>query len=299
MGKINHKALSEINLEYLNLCGQFRFFTKFQTLVEAVHKGTFFESIFFKLNRNKFYDNVKIHKIKFDQDITNKKIPRTVVYMCVVGNYDRIYEPVVLMDNTDYVIITDCEIDDNSVWKKIPIDKNTFPNMTSAEINRYYKLHPHVLFPTYEYSIYIDGNIRITEDLTFIISEMDEKKKNYAVFRHPDRDCVYTEYNYLTHLKRFYKEQHKYKRQIDAYKKAGFPKHFGLYENTILIRKHVVPSVIKLMEEWWKELTTFSFRDQLSFPFVMWKNNWKEEYMLVLGYNLKDCEWIRYYSHVK
>ena len=54
--------------------------------------------------------------------------------MCVVGKYDSIYEPIVLMDNTDYFIITDLDIPKDSVWKKIAIDKSKFQGKSNVEI---------------------------------------------------------------------------------------------------------------------------------------------------------------------
>ena len=44
-----------------------------------------------------------------------------------------------------------------------------------------------------------------------------------------------------------------------------------LFETGILMRRNC-DSIKRLNELWWKELDTGSVRDQLSFPYVLWKN---------------------------
>lgn len=297
MAAVNDKALREMNSEYRNICRKYSKFSKIETLLRTMRKGIFLETISLKLNKAKYFDKFYKKCNVLDENKCISKNTKIVVYMCVVGKYDSIYEPIVLMDNTDYFIITDLDIPKDSVWKKIAIDKSKFQGKSNVEINRYYKLHPHEVFKDCEYSIYIDGNIRIVEDISYIIANMRDSNLIYGVFRHPDRDCIYTEFNYVMRLKRFVNEREKYKKQIADYIKDGFPKHFGLYENTILIRKHDEEKVIKLMDAWWNELMLHSFRDQLSFPYVMWKEGWSERDICVLGYDLKDCNWERYYLH--
>jgi hypothetical protein len=62
-------------------------------------------------------------------------------------------------------------------------------------------------------------------------------------------------------------------RQLEQYRSEGFPVNYGLTENNVLIRRHNDPTIIKLMEDWWRELLAQSRRDQLSFPYVAWRNN--------------------------
>jgi len=49
--------------------------------------------------------------------------------------------------------------------------------------------------------------------------------------------------------------------------------------NPILLRKHNDTNVIKTMEDWWLEIKHNSRRDQLSFDYVAWKNNFKIQYI--------------------
>ena len=51
------------------------------------------------------------------------------------------------------------------------------------------------------------------------------------------------------------------------------PKEFGLFETNVLVREHNDKSCKKIMEEWWNEIKDKSERDQLSFTYILWKNN--------------------------
>jgi hypothetical protein len=73
---------------------------------------------------------------------------------------------------------------------------------------------------------------------------------------------------------KFNKDKSKYvKPQIKKIKDNGFPKHYGLSENNILIRNHKNPELIKFMKKWWKMVKKGSKRDQLSFIYISWKYN--------------------------
>ena len=56
-------------------------------------------------------------------------------------------------------------------------------------------------------------------------------------------------------------------------KDDGFPQHYGLSENNILIRNHKDPNIIKFMKKWWKMIKKGSKRDQLSLMYIFWKYN--------------------------
>ena len=47
----------------------------------------------------------------------------------------------------------------------------------------------------------------------------------------------------------------------------------------VLFRRHNEKDCIKTMEDWWTEIKHNSKRDQLSFNYVAWKNNFKYNYL--------------------
>ena len=62
------------------------------------------------------------------------------------------------------------------------------------------------------------------------------------------------------------------RKQVDRYRKAGYPADNGLVSGAIIFRKNASPTVKKINEDWWREIESGSVRDQLSFDYVAWKN---------------------------
>ena len=61
--------------------------------------------------------------------------------------------------------------------------------------------------------------------------------------------------------------------QIKKIKEEGFPKHYGLSENNILLRNHKEQNTIQFMNKWWEMVYKGRKRDQLSLIYISWKYN--------------------------
>ena len=208
---------------------------------------------------------------------------KIAVYSCIVGNYDKIVEPLYCEEGVDYLMFTDLDVPINSKWKKIDITK--FPEyrtLSAKEMNRRIKMLPHVYLKEYSYSLYIDGLIEIVSAISPLALNMGTL--GLGVHFHNQRDCIYDEAIMIKYAKKANMDE--VKKQLDVYKKEGFPQHFGLYENTILLRNHNDERVCKLMEDWWKEYNLYPTRDQLSFPYVIWKNKFPKDKVFILGNNI-------------
>lgn len=212
---------------------------------------------------------------------------RIAVYTCIVGVNEKIPNPLFVSESCDYFVFTDNESVQNSVWKKIDIKKMHFPCENANEINRYIKLHPHELFPDYEYSMYVDGNICIVSDVVPIINQM-KKEEFLALHKHDRRTCAYKEAEAFYHIPRLKKFAKQAELQMKEYRKQGFPKEFGLFENPIIIRRHHDKECINLMELWWEQLVVFSMRDQISLPYAIWKLGISNSSIHILGKDVRS-----------
>lgn len=252
------------------------------------------ELIDLKIHNNRYTDKIK--EITFE--INSKTISgKIAVYTCIIGDYDKIMEPPNIGENYSYYIFTDKQISENSRWIKISFDDTKILSMDASAINRYIKLHPHDFFPNYEYSVYIDGNIIISRDIGLFFQTMDENNYFLGLHRHPNRDCIYTEGLVLLRMKRFTKIRDVLSVQLEDYKQQHFPKHYGLFENTIILRKHNDERCIKLMEFWWAQLLKYTMRDQISLPYSMYCSGIKPQSVVILGNNLKMSEYFKYSRH--
>ncbi|MDF2596380.1 MAG: Eps11P family protein [Clostridia bacterium] len=220
---------------------------------------------------------------------------KIAVYTCITSDYDNIMEPIYCNANCDYYIVTDKDVPKDSYWTKIDINQFKLNYLKSNEKNRFIKLHPHLLFQDYDYSLYVDGNIRIMADIVPLVAQMGNSV--LGVHRHNKRDCIYTEANVIVDHKRFAEFRDMALKQIEFYKQEGLKEHQGLYENPILIRKHNDKKCIELMNAWWGEMNRFTMRDQLSLPYVLWKFGIKEDDICILGNNVKMNPRFRKYTH--
>ncbi len=215
-------------------------------------------------------------------DTNNLKI---AVYTCIVGHYDSLLEPSCTDPDIDYYVFTDMACPEDSRWKKIDITQfKEYNQLTPTQLNRKIKMLPHRFLPSYDYTIYVDGNIEIKTPMMPLIQEMGHHP--LGVHYHRGRDCIYDEIRKIRYLRKT--DLPMARKQVKAYRKEGFPRHHGLYENPILIRKHADEETSELMEAWWSEFKKYPTRDQLSLPYLIWKLNYDKKNIHILGMNLYE-----------
>lgn len=127
---------------------------------------------------------------------------------------------------------------------------------------RRHKILSHQLYPRNEVTLYIDANIQLKTDphelLRFLTHDL-------CTHRHNERDCVYDELKACLFWKKDKSEV--MQQQINTYMQEGYPKHNGLIESNVLMRKNS-SAIRNLNEAWWLEIQNGSLRDQLSFNVV-------------------------------
>lgn len=224
-----------------------------------------------------------------------KDKPKIVVYSCITGNYDKILEPTLLFDDVKFSMYTDnCNIKAEN-WTIRNIDE--FKQSDNILANRYAKFHPFELFKDtdYDYSIYIDGNVKVVGDIRSLIYSVSEKT-GLSLHRHIQRDDVYKEAKACILLKKG--EKHFIKKQMKKYQALKFPKKYGLLECTIIVTDLSNLNAKKIYKEWWKEfIDSKSMRDQLSLPYTLWKFGYTLDDVGSLGDNEYRNPIFRIYSH--
>lgn len=205
----------------------------------------------------------------------------------MVGGYDDIIQPSIIDSRFDYILFSnDFEKEYVGVWKvrKIP---NVIKN-DNKRLSRYPKTHPETLLSEYDFSLYIDANIQICDKWVYDrFVELAEKDVEFAGVKLvlTGRDCIYR-HAYDICVRRI---AHDYETivQMNELYKRGFPEHFGLNENNVIFRKHT-NRMAKVDEEWWWWITHYSFRDQFSYMYCLWKYDIKLEYFLPMGLDARN-----------
>jgi hypothetical protein len=191
--------------------------------------------------------------------------PRRVVYTSIFGDYD-VLRPVDASWKCDFVCFTDNPETRASGWRVVVVDDRS---LTPADLNRRYKLLPHVYLSGYEMSLYIDGNITLHADPALLFDKYSNSL--IAAPTHRDRNCAYAEAKTCLDLEMI--DEATYERLLVAYKSIQLPVGFGLTENGVLIRRHNHITVSTLMDEWWAEYCKCGKRDQILLPMLLWKND--------------------------
>lgn len=242
-----------------------------------------------KVNITPAKNNGIIYK-PYEED---KKI---VIYTCITGGYDNLLETYYLDEKCDYVVFSDTNIK-SSIYKVLDIPEKVKKLGNNVLINRYIKLNPHEFFEQdYDYAIYIDGNIRPISNLSSFINNINDEV-GISMHKHSIRNCIYEE---AKALRIFKKGNYKFiKEQIQEYKKQGFPEKYGMVEAGVIVTdlKNNISKTI--LTQWWEEFSKHkSMRDQLSIPYVLWKNNIKVEKIATLGNNLFRNQKIKRVEHL-
>lgn len=202
-----------------------------------------------------------------------------VIYTCLVGDYDELRQPLVIDETFDYICFSN-DINEKKigVWDIYAIP---FENNDKVLLSRYVKLLPHLVLKDYEWSLWLDANIQITgKEFYDVLERKIESDGKIFQVNHclPMCDCIYEDmkFAYRNGKCGFFETLCQYRHL----KKQGFPSHWGLFENNILLRIHNDPEVITISELWWEEFSHYVKRDQFSLMYVYWKLEFRPNLLL-------------------
>ena len=118
--------------------------------------------------------------------------------------------------------------------------------------------------PDYDYYFWIDSTHTLQANPQEVIDKY-LTDSDVAVFKHPQRDCIYIEGEFVKQIK--FDHPNLLEDQLEFYKDMCYPKNNGLYELPVRVQRNT-----KLTQQmgwmWWEQICMFSSRDQISFPFV-------------------------------
>lgn len=222
---------------------------------------------------------------------------RLAVYTCVFGNYDDVEEPIIKGRFCDYYIVTDQIVSPKSKWKQIEPKAypESFDSWHPAIKNRYFKMHPDVLFPDHQYSLYVDGNIKLITDMYPFLVEMKSRRSVFGLFNHPVWNCIWDMTEVL--IEQGLVDRDGAVSQLSRYSSEGFPKQWGLFECSFIMREHHHTESKETMDIWWNEYLHGEKRDQICFPYALWKNGMQFTDVCSFGKNWRKCSRLKEKAH--
>lgn len=212
-----------------------------------------------------------------------------VIYSAVTGEYDDIKEPEMLIPRFDYVLFTDNDNIKSDVWKIRKIENPE--GLDNVRLARKIKIMGHEYLPEYDFSIWIDGKMQIIGDMEEYVRKYRQSEPMLC-FNHFANDCVYMEKEVCLKLNKDCAEV--IEKQMERYKGEGYPEKNGMIESCVLVRDFRSDRLKRVMEVWWNEIKKGSFRDQLSFNYACWKEDFVYDTSRLFVYG---NDYVKLYNH--
>ncbi|XP_073052960.1 probable hexosyltransferase MUCI70 isoform X2 [Primulina eburnea] len=284
--RTNKEEKSNLSVGYLEGT-RFNLFTGNQTLEQReqsfkvtetpeVHCGFYTENGGFRIS---------------DEDKSYMDTCKAVVSTCAFGGGDDLYQPIGMSETSlqkvcyvafwDEITLATQEAEGKKVnenhfigkWRVIVV--RDLPFRDQRLNGKIPKLLPHRLFPNARYSIWVDSKSQLRRDPLGVLETL-LWRSNYelAISEHGARSSVYDEAKAVVKKNKATPEEVEV--QLAQYRQDRLPedKRFdgkkALAEASIIVRKHT-PATNLFMCLWFDEVVRFTSRDQLSFPYVLWR----------------------------
>jgi hypothetical protein len=215
----------------------------------------------------------------------------TVLCTAVCGAYEHTIPTTQKIDGVDFIYFTDgkSNFSIKNPWREIVLEDQHLDNRRRAKRP---KLNPHSIpeLLNYKYMVWIDGSMTI-KNHNFIEEVMMYMENGFVVSPHFDnRDCAYGE---ATIRPQKYANE-PLDAQVEFYKSEGFPENYGLYECGFSARDLSNQSVLELGSLWHQQNLSWSYQDQVSFPYCLWKTGFIPD---ILPKSFRDYNWVIVNAH--
>lgn len=226
-----------------------------------------------------------------DEDKVYMQTCKVVVSTCAFGGGDDLYQPIGMSEASlqkvcyvafwDEITLTAQESDGHRVgndhfigkWRIVVVRNLPF---TDQRLNgKIPKMLAHRLFPYARYSIWVDSKSQFRRDPLGVLEVLLWRSNSVlAISEHGARSSVYDEAKAV--VKKHKAAPEEVEVQLNQYRQDGFPedKRFNgkkaLAEASVIVREHT-PLTNIFMCLWFNEVVRFTSRDQLSFPYVLWR----------------------------
>ncbi|KAI8013722.1 hypothetical protein LOK49_LG05G01909 [Camellia lanceoleosa] len=266
---------------------RFNLFTGYQTVKErdesykvnetaVVHCGFYSENGGFKVS---------------DVDKSFMQTCEVVVSTCTFGGGDDLYQPIGMSEASlkkvcyvafwDEITLQTQELEEHRIdenhmigrWRVVVVRE--LPFVDQRLNGKIPKMLGHRLFPRARYSIWVDSKSQFRRDpLGVLEAFLWRTNSSLAISEHGARSSVYDEAKAVVKKNKATPEEVEV--QLTHYHQDGFPedKRFNgkkaLAEASVIVREHT-PLTNLLMCLWFNEVVRFTSRDQLSFPYVLWR----------------------------
>ncbi|CAK9171759.1 unnamed protein product [Ilex paraguariensis] len=226
-----------------------------------------------------------------DEDKNYMEACKVVVSTCAFGGGDDLYQPIGMSEASlqkvcyvafwDEITLAAQEAEGRKIGENHFIGKwrivivRDLPFRDQRLNGKIPKMLGHRLFPHARYSIWVDSKSQFRRDPLGVLEALLWRSNSVlAISEHGARSSVYDEAKAVVKKNKATPEEVEV--QLTQYHQDGLPedKRFNgkkaLAEASIIVRHHT-PLTNLFMCLWFNEVVRFTSRDQLSFPYVLWR----------------------------
>ena len=192
---------------------------------------------------------------------TTRLTTGTAIFSALTNQHDLSWPVIDALPDASYTRFTDAlESPTWGVWANRNIEFVAGAHVRSA---RWVKLHPHNLFPSSRWAVWIDANIIPLNGLGELLKEFQDSGHPMAAIPHPARRTIDEEISACA--RRGKDSVHTLNK---AHMRLGGDPGVGLWETNVCMFDLRHPKLVPLLSEWWSLLEAGSHRDQISLPFA-------------------------------
>jgi hypothetical protein len=210
------------------------------------------------------------------------------IYTAIIGGYDSL-KTHADCDGVDFIVFSDVPQENREDWEvRLMTRADVHPRLQAKE----FKILPHVFLPEYDHTIWIDASMVITsanfaDDVLSCLGPA-----GLACWRHPDRECIGLEVGASLGMLKYCGLP--LAQQVAFYFAQGFPERWGLWACGLLVRRTDDEAVQSVMRDWYKENQAWTYQDQLSLPYCLWRARLRP---IELPYGPYDNPWLSIQGH--
>ncbi|MDO5851958.1 MAG: glycosyltransferase, partial [Methanobacteriaceae archaeon] len=222
------------------------------------------------LINDNFNENISLKEvIKNKSNEINFSKNKLVIYTVITDNSDEISKPLYINDNFDYICFTNNPNLKSEFWQ-IKLIEN-------IELLKY-KTMPHKYLSKYDYSLWIDPNINIINNLEECLHKYLKNNKFLCIENIEDNNKII-------------------QKQLKQYESEGYLVNNNCIASEFIFRKHDDKDIINTMNCWYDESIKEGYDPNLSLNYACWKTNIDID-ILKIPKN-RNQYFIKKYTHLK
>lgn len=192
------------------------------------------------------------------------KTDKGVVYTTIFDEQSILYDPEIITPELDYICFTNNPNLKSKIWN-IKLINNFY--IDSKMEKNLFKMFPYKYLKNYDYSIWVDSDFKIIGNMKSFINIYSSGSSMFVTNYLNDNFSYNQLKDYLS-----FDDELDLKNQINQYNKYKSSTHEKMIASSILYRRHDNPALKKVMEDWYYETKNFCSVDQLTLPYVLYKN---------------------------